>query len=149
MKNIVGILVLSITLLIGMEAVSAFQLIYGFPPSHPLVYGSQRVPGIATPIIPLTAYTDPTVRIGGFFGNSELYLAGLRQGVLQEPYPGMKYSQRVQLASAYYPHYPIGAIREGGYYGERGVNLKGSPNAPGTFIFGASKGRFNVYSGFN
>ncbi len=149
MKNIIGILAFSIVLLVGIQAVSAFQLNYGFPMDHPLMYGTQRVYGIATPINPLTAYTDPTVRVGGFFGNSELYLAGLRGGVLQEPYPGMKYSQRLQLANEYYPRYPIDAIREGGYYGERGVNLKGTPGAPGTFIFGAGKGRANVYSGFN
>ncbi len=149
MKNTLKLLVLSTILLIGMQMVSAFQLNYGFPVAHPLMYGGQRVPGIAAPITPLTAYTDPTVRVGGFFGNSELYLAGLRGGVLQEPYPGMKYSQRLQLANQYYPRYPIDAIREGGYYGERGVNLKGSPNAPGTFVFAAGKGRANVFSGFN
>ncbi|MEK6963294.1 MAG: hypothetical protein AABX70_02615 [Nanoarchaeota archaeon] len=149
MKNIVGILTLSIVLLIGIQAVSAFQLNYGFPVAHPLMYGSERVPGISVPIQPLTPYHDPTVRSGGFFGNSNLYLAGLRAGDLQEPYPGMKYSQRLQLASEYYPRYPIGWIREGGYWGERGINLKGTPGAPGTYVFGASKGRGSVFSGFN
>ena len=149
MKNITRILILSTVLLIGLQAVAAFQMNYGFNPGHPIVHGGTRMPGIVTPINPLTAYIDPTVRTGGFFGNSELYLAGLRGGIHQEPHLAMNYGQRVGLASAYYPHYPLDSIRQGGYYGERGVNLKGSPNAPGTFVFGGGRQRFQVYSGFN
>ena len=147
MRKSIGIILFS--LLLSVFSVSAFHMNAGFKHDHGLQFGSQFVTGVYTPIVPLTPYVDPTVRVGGFFGGGNLYLAGLRAGDLQEPYPGMKYAQRLQEASEYYPRYPIDWIRMGGYFGERGVNLKGSPNAPGTFIFGAMKGRGAVFSGFN
>lgn len=123
MKNIVGILALSIILLIIVPGASAYCLI--------------------APVIPSPPQRDCSVRIGGFFGNGDMYVAGLRAGNLQEPTPGMKYSQRVQWASANYP-----SVRQGGYFGQRVGGFVGCPGC-NTFIFGAGKGRSSVFSGFN
>ncbi len=131
MKNIVGILALSIMLLISIQAVSAGC-------------GGCGRPCFIRPIIPQPPTPDCGVRIGGFFGNGDMYIGGLRAGFLQEPTPGMKYSQRVQWASANYPQ-----VREGGYFGTRTGGFKSCPGCSNLVIFGAGKGRTNVFSGFN
>lgn len=144
-----SILTLAFMTVLLFQAVSALHADFGVAVDQGRAYGSQFRDGVYTPIQPLMPYVDPTVRRGGYFGGSVYYLAGLRDGLFQEPYPPMNYNHRLQIAGTYYPTYPINWVREGGYFGERGVNLQGSPNSPGTFVFGSAKGRGAMFSGFN
>jgi hypothetical protein len=124
-KLLLGLVVLSILMCTSM--VSAYTYSYGASaPSCPTC-------GIANMYGVRSYYQDPSIRVGGFFGQSSMNLIGLRAGT---------YYQNCYQGTPAMFYQPCSGVRTGGYFG----NVYGFRGMP---TYGGYGGYYGKYSSLN